>query len=146
MLISLNARDDYQVAAGTRDPRGWLVTAADGHIVGAVDDLVAETADMRVQYVDVGIGPPEQPAGRIEQHMLVPVTEARLADGRMNVTIGEQADRPTEIRITRTPASFWPYVLMVAALSAVSYFWFQAGRDFARSYEHIAVSAVTEGR
>jgi hypothetical protein len=146
MLISLNARDDYQVAAGTRDPRGWLVTADDGHIVGAVNDLVAETSDMRVQYVDVGVGPPEQPAGAVDHHMLVPVAEARLADGRMNVTIGRQADRAAEIRIARTPAPFWPYVLMVAALCAISYVWFQAGRDFARSYEHIAVSSVSDGR
>ena len=86
MLISLNARNDFQVARGEQDPRGWLVFAENGQIVGTVDDLLAETREMRVRYLDVSLS---DPAGHElgDRHVLVPIADATFGSPEHRVVI-----------------------------------------------------------
>lgn len=86
MLISLNGRDDFQVARGQQDPRGWLVFAENGQIVGTVEDLLAETREMRVRYLDVSLS---DASGRElgDRHVLVPIADATLGSPEHRVVI-----------------------------------------------------------
>ena len=52
-LARLDDLDDVRIAEGDPDPRGWDVLAADGRAVGRVDTLIADTAAMKVRYLDV---------------------------------------------------------------------------------------------
>ena len=47
--------DDFQVADGYPDIRGWSVKTADGTTIGKVDDLVIDTQALRVRYLDVDL-------------------------------------------------------------------------------------------
>lgn len=52
-VVPLSQLTDYQVAEGDPDVRGWEVVAADGARLGTVDDLLVDTAQMKVRYLDV---------------------------------------------------------------------------------------------
>ncbi len=43
--------EDYQIAEGEPDIRGWHVVAADGRRLGEVESLIVDTAAMQVRYV-----------------------------------------------------------------------------------------------
>ena len=52
-LAPLSELDGFKVAEGDPDIRGWDVLASDGSKVGEVEDLVVDTAAMKVRYIDV---------------------------------------------------------------------------------------------
>ncbi|MGY5848714.1 photosystem reaction center subunit H [Salegentibacter sp. HM20] len=54
-LHYLNELNDYKVAGGYADIRGWDVRDADRRIVGKVDDLLVNRSLDRVVYVDVEV-------------------------------------------------------------------------------------------
>lgn len=54
-LTRLSDADDFKVAEGYPDIRGWDVKTPEGQKVGEVKDLVVSTNEMRVRYVDVEI-------------------------------------------------------------------------------------------
>ena len=85
-LARLEDLDDYQVADGEPDPRGWDVKTADGIPVGKVDSLVADTGAMRVRYLDVKL---DRKALQLDEdrHVLVPIGEARLDDDEDDVRL-----------------------------------------------------------
>jgi len=93
-LGRLSEMDDYKVADGYPDIRGWDVKTADGRTVGEVKDLIADTAAMRVRYLDVEvdrtIGELARDAttpGDQERHVLIPVGTVRLDDARDDVLV-----------------------------------------------------------
>ena len=75
----LNELDDYTVASGDPDPRGWQVTSSDGRDIGRVRDLVVDTAAMKARYLDVEVDRGLDPAGG-ERHLLVPTEAVRIGD------------------------------------------------------------------
>lgn len=75
-LRRLSAMDDFRVAAGAPDPRGWTVTASDGTEVGRVRDLIVDRDAERVRYLDVELDAAAPGTG--ERHVLLPIGRARL--------------------------------------------------------------------
>ncbi len=52
-LVHLDDLDDFSIAEGEPDIRGWDVRGADGTKVGEVEDLLIDTAAMKVRYIEV---------------------------------------------------------------------------------------------
>lgn len=52
-LASLDGLTGYKVAEGDPDVRGWDVIGRDGRRIGEVDDLLVDTAALRVRYLEV---------------------------------------------------------------------------------------------
>ena len=52
-IAPLSALDDFEVAEGYPDIRGWRVASADGQEVGKVHDLLIDVDQMRTRYLDV---------------------------------------------------------------------------------------------
>lgn len=84
-LVSLNAEDEFEVAHGEADPRGWEVVASGTGRIGTVNDLIADTETMKVRYLNIGL----DDAAAI----LLPVAYVRLGDEEHRVTLdGLNAD------------------------------------------------------
>jgi uncharacterized protein (TIGR02271 family) len=78
-IIPLDELDDFQVAEGDPDVRGWEVFGSDGRLIGEVDDLLVDTAAMKVRYLDVDLDG-DLLADDAERHVLIPIGYARLDD------------------------------------------------------------------
>ena len=99
-LRRLSDLDDYEVADGYPDIRGWQVRTPDGKVLGKVDDLVVSVSEMRVRYLDVdvdhslrsGLADAVTPAGTERGHALVPIGTAQLGDDAVVVSSLSGAD------------------------------------------------------
>lgn len=80
-VVPLGQLDDYKVADGEPDVRGWEVLAADGRKIGEVDELLVDTAAMKVRYLDVDVDD-GMVAGGADRHVLIPIGYARLQEDR----------------------------------------------------------------
>ena len=89
-LAPLSELDGFKVAEGDPDIRGWDVLAADGTKVGEVEDLLVDTAQMRVRYLDVELD--DDRFGVDDRHVLLPIGQARLDDDDDNVLVDIDAD------------------------------------------------------
>lgn len=78
-LKRLDDLDDYKVADGDPDIRGWSVFAADGRRVGEVDSLIVDTQAMQVRYLDLDLDRESLDLTE-DRHVLVPISGARLDD------------------------------------------------------------------
>jgi len=78
-LARLHDLDDYEVADGQPDIRGWKVKTADGKEVGEVDGLLVDPDALEVRYVEVKVND-ELRVGREKDFVLVPIGVARLDD------------------------------------------------------------------
>jgi uncharacterized protein (TIGR02271 family) len=78
-VVALSRIEDYEVADGTPDPRGWKVRDATGTDIGKVHDLIVDTVAMRTRYLDVAL---DKKAMRLDndRDILIPVGQARLDD------------------------------------------------------------------
>jgi photosynthetic reaction center H subunit len=76
-IVSLDDAGDFRIAEGDPDVRGWDVLSADGKRIGSVDDLLIDTAAMKVRYLDVEVDDDLLATGR-DRHVLVPIGYARL--------------------------------------------------------------------
>ncbi|HEX9944891.1 MAG TPA: PRC-barrel domain-containing protein [Thermoanaerobaculia bacterium] len=56
-IAPLKELKDYKVASDDPDVRGWNVIGRDGRTIGEVNDLLVDTAAMRVRYLDVELDP-----------------------------------------------------------------------------------------
>ena len=83
-LVPLDKADDYKVAEGNPDPRGWDVIA-NGTKVGEVDKLIADLNALKVRYLDVELD--KDFAGTKDRHVLIPIGAARLDDDNDNVLL-----------------------------------------------------------
>ena len=89
-LRRLSELDDFEVADGYPDIRGWEVKTPDGRTLGKVDDLIVSISEMRVRYLDVdvdrslasAVSDAARPKGAEEGHALVPIGTATLDDAR----------------------------------------------------------------
>lgn len=96
-VVPLDQLDDFKVAEGDPDVRGWEVQAADGRRIGEVDDLLIDTGARKVRYLDVDLA--DDFAAGEDRHILVPIGYARLdeSDDRVlvdSLTSSELATMP----------------------------------------------------
>jgi sporulation protein YlmC with PRC-barrel domain len=80
-VVPLGQLDDYKVAEGDPDVRGWEVLASDGRKIGEVDELLVDTNAMKVRYLDVDVEDGVIGDG-IDRHVLIPIGYARLEQER----------------------------------------------------------------
>jgi hypothetical protein len=94
-LRRLSDLDDFEVADGHPDIRGWKVKTPDGQVLGKVDDLIVSVREMRVRYIDVdvdrsvksGLADAAAPKGAEAGHALVPIGTAQLDDAGDDVIV-----------------------------------------------------------
>jgi photosynthetic reaction center H subunit len=85
-VVPLKDMKDFKVAKGDPDVRGWEVLANDGRRIGKVDELLVDTAAMKVRYLDVdldrdirGAMGGESLAGDMRNdHVLIPIGSAQI--------------------------------------------------------------------
>jgi uncharacterized protein (TIGR02271 family) len=91
-LARLDELDDYTVAEGDPDVRGWDVIASDGRKVGEVKHLIADPGAMRVRYLEVEIDRDLMAgASKKERRTLIPIGGARLDDDKDLVILNSLA-------------------------------------------------------
>lgn len=94
-VVPLDQLDDFEVADGDPDVRGWEVLASDGRRIGEVDNLLVDTAAMKVRYLDVDLK--DDVAGNDgDRHILVPIGYARLDESDNHVFVDTLAS--TDLR------------------------------------------------
>lgn len=54
-LVHFDDVDDFKIAEGEPDIRGWDVRGTDGEKIGEVEDLLVDTAAMKVRYIEVKV-------------------------------------------------------------------------------------------
>ena len=92
-VVPLDQLDDFKVADGDPDVRGWEVVASDGRKIGEVDQLLVDTAAMKVRYLDVDVDN-DLVAGSSDtsdRHVLIPIGYARLDEGSDRVIVDQLA-------------------------------------------------------
>ena len=85
-LARLGDLDDYKVADGDPDLRGWEVKTPDGQKLGKVEELIADPSTMKVRYMEVKVDS-KATTGRDAQFALVPIGTARLNEDKDDVII-----------------------------------------------------------
>jgi sporulation protein YlmC with PRC-barrel domain len=80
-VVPLGQLDDFKVAEGDPDVRGWEVLASDGRKIGEVDELLVDTNAMKVRYLDVDVDDGVIGDG-MDRHVLIPIGYARLEQER----------------------------------------------------------------
>ena len=83
-LVPLDKADDYKIAEGNPDPRGWDVVVS-GAKVGEVDKLIADLSALKVRYLDVELD--DKFSGAKNRHVLIPIGAARLDDDNDQVLL-----------------------------------------------------------
>jgi photosynthetic reaction center H subunit len=113
-LARISELSDYEVADHHPDVTGWDVVASDGQKIGDVKDLVADTAAMKVRYLDVELDKDYRRTDE-ESRVLVPIEQVQLVEDddvvRLDAMASQQArdipthrgtyDREYEARVTR---------------------------------------------
>jgi sporulation protein YlmC with PRC-barrel domain len=86
MLAHLKNLKEFMIADASSDIRGWRVTRRDGQRVGTVDDLIVETTELEVRYLEVQLD--HDVIGSAEDRwVLVPARAARIHDMHHKVVI-----------------------------------------------------------
>jgi sporulation protein YlmC with PRC-barrel domain len=85
-VVPLGQLDDFKVAEGDPDVRGWEVMASDGRKIGEVDELLVDTSAMKVRYLDVDVDDGVIGDG-LDRHVLIPIGYARLEQERDRVMV-----------------------------------------------------------
>jgi photosynthetic reaction center H subunit len=113
-LARVGELSDFEVAKHHPDVRGWDVVASDDRKIGDVKELVADTAAMKVRYLDIELDSDYRRSDE-ESRVLVPIEHARLIKDddvvRLDAVASHQArdiptyrgtfDRAYEGRVTR---------------------------------------------
>ena len=89
-LQRLKELDDFEVADGDPDVRGWDVRTSDGRTVGKVEELLVDTGALRVRYLEVKLDRKELNL-KEDRHALVPIGTARLDDDNDDVIVRESS-------------------------------------------------------
>src|SRR5262245_49092316 len=76
-LAPMSQLDDYEVASGHPDVRGWVVVSSDNRTLGSVRELIIDTRALRTRYLEVMLD--RSAAGATgERSVLVPIGSASL--------------------------------------------------------------------
>ena len=85
-LARLDDLDDYEIADGQPDIRGWKVkTPADGE-VGKVESLIADPVALKVRYIEVKVKR-EVLGTQRDENILIPISAAQLSDDNDTVFV-----------------------------------------------------------
>ena len=76
-LARLKELDNYQVADGSEDIRGWEVHTRDGRKIGKVDELIIDTSALRARYIEVKVDK-DVSGSDDDRWALVPIGTAQL--------------------------------------------------------------------
>jgi hypothetical protein len=76
-IAPLSKLDDYEVADGYPEVRGWAVRDADDRSIGYVYDLLVDTAALRVRYLDVELTE-KFAATEADRRVLIPMEKVDL--------------------------------------------------------------------
>ena len=85
-IAKLKDLDNYEVADHEPDIRGWDVMSTDGRRIGEVEDLIVDTAAMKVRYMNVELDN-DYRASDANRQILIPVGHAQLHDNDDNVVV-----------------------------------------------------------
>src|SRR5439155_20594851 len=91
-IAPLGELDDFEVAQGYPDVRGWKVLSSDGQEVGAVHELLIDVDNLRTRYLDVRLTK-ELAATPGDRDVLVPVGTANVDDDKNLVRVPLTAER-----------------------------------------------------
>lgn len=91
-IAPLGKVDDFEVAEGYPDVRGWRVNAADGVEVGKVHELLVDLDSMRTRYLDVRLTA-DVAATHEDRDVLVPIGAASIDDDHDVVTVPLSVER-----------------------------------------------------
>src|SRR3954463_9031988 len=78
--------DNFELPKDQPDPRGWDVRSTDGTKIGKVEDLLFDTGERRVRYIEVAMDK-EIAKSSARDYALVPIGQARLDDDRDDVIV-----------------------------------------------------------
>lgn len=76
-IVPLDQFDEFEVAEGDPDVRGWEVISSDGRKIGEVEELLVDTDAMKVRYLDVDLNDDLHESSE-DRHVLIPIGYARL--------------------------------------------------------------------
>lgn len=95
-LVHLDDVDDFKVADGDPDIRGWDVRTADGRKIGRVEDLIVDTGLMKVRYIEAKL---DREVTRTDgdRHVLIPIGTARLDDDEDDVYLSTSIVDPQQL-------------------------------------------------
>jgi hypothetical protein len=85
-LVNFRDLDDFKVAEGDSDVRGWHVYTTDNMEIGKVDDMVVDTNAMKVRYLIVDLYD-DYAADTIDHYLLLPIGAARLQESDNHITV-----------------------------------------------------------
>lgn len=77
-LMPLNRLDDFKVADGYQDVRGWSVVGHDGEKIGKVDDLLVDTNARQVRYLGVDLDRGLLSGRSHSGNVLIPIENVQL--------------------------------------------------------------------
>jgi hypothetical protein len=95
-LVHLDDVDEFKVADGDPDIRGWDVRTADGRKIGKVEDLIVDTGLMKVRYIEARL---DRDVTRTDgdRHVLIPIGTARLDDDEDDVYLSTSIVDPQQL-------------------------------------------------
>jgi photosynthetic reaction center H subunit len=95
-LVHTKDMEHFDIPDGQPDPRGWSVKSADGTTIGKVEDLLVDTGEGRVRYLEVKTdGDISKKGGR--DYFLLPIGSARLDDEHDDVVLNMGAEDLTAV-------------------------------------------------
>jgi photosynthetic reaction center H subunit len=104
-LVHTRDLDKFELPKDQPDPRGWDVRSSDGTKLGKVEDLLFDTGERRVRYVEVALDK-DVAKGSGRDYALVPIGQARLDDNKDDVIVElSSADLAGAPRYDRTNLS-----------------------------------------
>ena len=95
-LVHLDDVADLKVADGDPDIRGWDVRTADGRRIGRVEDLIVDTATMKVRYIEAKLDR-ETTRSDQDRYVLVPIGTARLDEMEDDVYLSTNVVDPQQL-------------------------------------------------
>lgn len=85
-LARLDELDNYEVADGNADIRGWDVRTQDGRKLGTVEELIVDTAALKARYMEVKLDK-DFAGGGEERWALIPIGTAQLDEKEDEVIV-----------------------------------------------------------
>jgi photosynthetic reaction center H subunit len=85
-LVHSRDLDGFKLPKDEPDPRGWDVRATDGTKMGKVEDLLFDTGERRIRYLEIALDK-DFAKDTARNYALVPIGQARLDDNEDNVVV-----------------------------------------------------------
>jgi hypothetical protein len=100
-LVHTRDLDDFKLPKDEPDPRGWDVRGTDGSKVGKVEDMLFDTGERRIRYIEVALDK-DFAKDTARDYALVPIGQARLDDDNDHVVVDlSSTDLPSVPRYDR---------------------------------------------